>query len=187
MKIMSHQKQVYFNANHSTITTDSYNLSMLVASCKKLVKADRLQKRDLGGSIEGTISINGCRTRQTCGIFLSQIHLSNGYAQKWADLSKAELVTRLISRNKPSNRTNKASRFIAVVETLSHPLGYGKSHLLIAIKRLSQMFYKFLFTGSRLRITVFANNLAEAYKRLPLSQTQPVLIARLPVQGGIYA
>lgn len=55
------------------------------------------------------------------------------------------------------------------------------------LMELSQMFYKFLFTGSRLRITVFANNLAEAYKRLPLSQTKPVLIARLPVQGGVYA
>ncbi|WP_236941017.1 ash family protein [Frederiksenia canicola] len=52
---------------------------------------------------------------------------------------------------------------------------------------LSQMFYKFLFTGSRLRITVYARTLAEAYKRLPLSQSKPVLIARLPVQGGVYA
>lgn len=68
---MSHQKQVYFNANHSTITTDSYNLSMLVASCKKLVKADRLQKGDLGGSIESTISFNADRKRYLSGIFFT--------------------------------------------------------------------------------------------------------------------
>lgn len=186
MKNFTTRLQRDITTNHPIFLTNRSKLWVFVKVCKKSLGTDRLQKGDLGGSIESTISINGCRTRQTCGIFLSQIHFSKGVGI-FTTPSKAELVTRLISRNKPSNRTNKASRFIAVVETLSHPLGYGKSHLLIAIKRLSQMFYKFLFTGSRLRITVFANNLAEAYKRLPLSQSKPVLIARLPVQGGIYA
>ncbi|MGX2948076.1 ash family protein [Frederiksenia canicola] len=370
MKIMSHQKQVYFNANHSTITTDSYNLSMLVASCKKLVKADRLQKGDLGGSIESTISFNADRKRYLSGIFLPAISQSYGITTPEV---YSELAVRATRRTKTGNRTNNADCLKAVVEPLPHPIEavsfnhkltrtfkmlfkfllLGEKRLTVRIRakseaearqciqftspaiciarfsdnltacsanslhetgkpctkdaiflarnvqpteqktilhplaligysapviaksiasreklnnlhmandstpltraffvrslrtpkenaflknkersflsmvgrigqrlgvgcvpyvavshpdtlyrpavrskavdiknlhmELSQMFYKFLFTGSRLRITVFANNLAEAYKRLPLSQSKPVLIARLPVQGGVYA
>ncbi|MDO9950978.1 ash family protein, partial [Glaesserella parasuis] len=43
---------------------------------------------------------------------------------------------------------------------------------------LSKMFYTFLFIHSRLRISVFANSLTEAYSRLPKSDIKPLLIAR---------
>ena len=35
MKIILHQKQVYFNANHRTITTDNGTLSIVAEYCKK--------------------------------------------------------------------------------------------------------------------------------------------------------
>ncbi|MDO9831098.1 ash family protein [Glaesserella parasuis] len=54
---------------------------------------------------------------------------------------------------------------------------------------LSKMFYTFLFIHSRLRISVFANSLTEAYSRLPKSDVKPLLIARKSsrVKGGLYA
>lgn len=54
---------------------------------------------------------------------------------------------------------------------------------------LSKMFYTFLFIHSRLRISVFANSLTEAYSRLPKSDIKPLLIARKSsrVKGGLYA
>ena len=78
-----------------------------------------------GGSIEGTTTYEGNRNPYSSGIFLPQIYLSNGYAQKWADLSKAEFVEWLISGNKASNRTNNANLSYEVVETIPHPLQGG--------------------------------------------------------------
>lgn len=51
----------------------------------------------------------------------------------------------------------------------------------------SQMLYTFLFIHSRLRISVFANSLTEAYSRLPTSNIKPLLIARKSAKGGAYA
>ncbi|MCT8554597.1 ash family protein [Glaesserella parasuis] len=52
---------------------------------------------------------------------------------------------------------------------------------------LSKMFYTFLFIHSRLRISVFANSLTEAYSRLPKSDIKPLLIARKSqAKGGVY-
>lgn len=52
---------------------------------------------------------------------------------------------------------------------------------------LSKMLYTFLFIHSRLRISVFANSLTEAYSRLPTSNIKPLLIARKSAKGGVYA
>ena len=52
---------------------------------------------------------------------------------------------------------------------------------------LSKMLYTFLFIHSRLRISVFANSLTEAYSRLPTSNIKPLLIARKSAKGGAYA
>ncbi|MGX2966958.1 hypothetical protein ACWIW6_02715 [Ursidibacter sp. B-7004-1] len=82
-----------------------------------------------GGSIESTTTYEGNRNPYSSGIFLPQIYLSNGYAQKWADLSKAEFVEWLISGNKASNRTNNANLSYEVVETIPHPLQGGNSLL----------------------------------------------------------
>ncbi|MDG6481363.1 hypothetical protein QAZ15_11645, partial [Glaesserella parasuis] len=46
------------------------------------------------------------------------------------------------------------------------------------LTEFSQMFYTFLFIHSRLRISVFANSLTEAYSRLPKADIKPLLIAR---------
>ncbi|WP_235684976.1 ash family protein [Glaesserella parasuis] len=52
---------------------------------------------------------------------------------------------------------------------------------------LSKMFYTFLFIHSRLRISVFANSLTEAYSRLPKADIKPLLIARKSqAKGGVY-
>lgn len=50
---------------------------------------------------------------------------------------------------------------------------------------LSAMIYKFLFTGSRFRIAVYANSLNEALARLPKAHQRPVLISR--IKGVAYA
>lgn len=86
------------------------------------------------GSIASTNAINGNRTRKTCGFFTPQIHIKG-----LLTLSKAEFVARSIRRTKAEFiRTNKASRFIAVVEALSHLLQVGKSFT-NTIKRLPTM------------------------------------------------
>lgn len=83
----------------------------------------RLKKSDSVGSIAGTITTNGNRTRKTCGFFIPQILLIGLLIQ-----SKAEFVTRSIRRTKAEFlRTNKASRLVAVVEALSHLKQVGKS------------------------------------------------------------
>ncbi|WP_158074920.1 hypothetical protein [Rodentibacter sp. Ppn85] len=47
------------------------------------------------------------------------------------------------------------------------------------------MIYKFMFTGSRLRVAVYANSLNEALTRLPKSHHRPALVSR--VKGACYA
>lgn len=49
----------------------------------------------------------------------------------------------------------------------------------------SSMIYKFLFTGSRFRIAVYANSLNEALARLPKANQRPVLVSR--IKGACYA
>ncbi|OOF88324.1 hypothetical protein BKG94_07270 [Rodentibacter ratti] len=49
----------------------------------------------------------------------------------------------------------------------------------------SSMIYKFLFTGSRFRIAVYANSLNEALARLPKANQRPVLVSR--IKGGAHA
>ena len=73
------------------------------------------------GSIESTTTIEGNRNPYQCGIFLSQIPF-NGYGEEPHTYQQAEFAVQMISRNKAEFiRTNKASRSIAVVESVSHP------------------------------------------------------------------
>ncbi|WP_373100579.1 MULTISPECIES: hypothetical protein [Pasteurellaceae] len=86
-----------------------------------------LIKSAVMGSICGTTTVNGHRTRKTCGFFIPQIPF-NGYEPTAHTLSFIEFVARSIRRNKAEYiRTNKASRLTAVVEALSHLLQVGKS------------------------------------------------------------
>lgn len=79
----------------------------------------------IASSIQGTTSVDANRKRYSSGIFLSQIPFIGRFC-----LSEIiEFAVRLINRNKASNRTNKVSRSIAVVETVSHPTK-GGTHIL---------------------------------------------------------
>ena len=74
------------------------------------------------GSIESTTTIEGNRNPYQCGIFLPKIH-SLHVPKKLGTLSYIEFAVQMISRNKAEFiRTNKASRSIAVVESVSHPI-----------------------------------------------------------------
>ncbi|HDR1133668.1 TPA: hypothetical protein QB304_001880 [Pasteurella multocida] len=79
-------------------------------------------------SIQGTTSVDANRKRYSSGIFLSQIPFKSRLS-KFGLVSFIEFAVRLINRNKASNRTNKVSRSIAVVETVSHPTKCG-THIL---------------------------------------------------------
>ena len=73
------------------------------------------------GSIESTTTIEGNRNPYQCGIFLPKIH-SLHVPKKLGAVSYIEFAVQMISRNKAEFiRTNKASRSIAVVESVSHP------------------------------------------------------------------
>ncbi|TFF00394.1 hypothetical protein E3U35_11665, partial [Histophilus somni] len=77
-----------------------------------------------------------------------------------------------------STRTNNASRFFAVVETLLHPLGNSNSHLLN--KETIKMLFKFiLFLGeNRLKLAIRANSEQQARQLLNL-QSNALFIARI--------
>lgn len=80
-----------------------------------------LPKCEDTGSIESTTAIEGNRNPYQCGIFLPKIH-SLHVPKKLGALSYIEFAVQMISRNKAEFiHTNKASRSIAVVESVSHP------------------------------------------------------------------
>ena len=84
-------------------------------------KNHSLPKCEDAGSIESTTTIEGNRNPYQCGIFLPKIH-SLHVPKKLGALSYIEFAVQMISRNKAEFiRTNKASRSIAVVESVSHP------------------------------------------------------------------
>lgn len=91
------------------------------------VQNHSLQSFVMMGSICGTITVTGHRTRKTCGFFVSQIPFKGLLHPE-----NIEFAVRLISRDKAEYiRTNKASRVTAVVETVSHLLAiYPFNHLL---------------------------------------------------------
>lgn len=151
------------------------------------IKFSVLPKNQSAVSIGDTTTKNGYRTRKTCGIFLPQIPIINGLSLL-SSICLSEFVARLISGNKASTRTNNASRFFAVVETLLHPLGNSNSHLLTTNKRKIKMLFKFiLFLGkNRLKLAIRANSEQQARNLLNL-KSNALFIARINDKGGIYA
>ena len=96
------------------------NLTLAVRSPLS-VNNHSLPKCEDAGSIENTTTIEGNRNPYQCGIFLPKIH-SLHVPKKLGALSYIEFAVQMISRNKAEFiRTNKASRSIAVVESVSHP------------------------------------------------------------------
>ncbi len=150
------------------------------------IKFSVLQKNQSAVSIGDTTTKNGYRTRKTCGIFLPQIPIINGLSLL-SSICLSEFVARSIRRDKAEFiRTNKASRFFAVVETLLHPLGNSNSHLLN--KETIKMLFKFiLFLGkNRLKLSIRANTEQQARQQLNLTQHQAVFVARINTKGGLY-
>ncbi len=94
-----------------------------LAACSPIsVNNHSLPKCEDVGSIESTTTIEGNRNPYQCGIFLPKIH-SLHVPKKLGALSYIEFAVQMISRNKAEFiRTNKASRSIAVVESVSHPI-----------------------------------------------------------------
>ncbi|QEH21804.1 hypothetical protein FWK55_06255 [Histophilus somni] len=150
------------------------------------IKFSVLPKNQSAVSIGDTTTKNGYRTRKTCGIFLPQIPIINGLSLL-SSICLSEFVARSIRRDKAEFiRTNKASRFFAVVETLLHPLGNSNSHLLN--KETIKMLFKFiLFLGeNRLKLAIRANSEQQARNLLNL-KSNALFIARINDKGGIYA
>ena len=97
------------------------NNRTLAARFPLSVNNHSLPKCEDAGSIESTTTIEGNRNPYQCGIFLPKIH-SLHVPEKSGALSYIEFAVQMISRNKAEFiRTNKASRSIAVVESVSHP------------------------------------------------------------------
>ena len=97
------------------------NNRTLAARFPLSVNNHSLPKCEDVGSIESTTTIEGNRNPYQCGIFLPKIH-SLHVPKKLGALSYIEFAVQMISRNKAEFiRTNKASRSIAVVESVSHP------------------------------------------------------------------
>lgn len=128
------------------------------------VQNNRLSNAIDVASIERTTTNNGRRTRQTCGFFVSQIPFKGLLRPE-----NVEFAIRLISRNKPSNRTNKASRLFAVVETVSHLSAIFPFH---SLTKQTTMLYKFLCLDREATtfhtqiLTVQADNENEAHWQL---------------------
>lgn len=102
-----------FNTNRDAIATDGDNISQ-TAECAENPDFTNGENRR---TICGTTTNNGYRTRQNCGFFVSQIYPNHGLT---TPVIHSEFAVRLISRNKAETiRTNKASRLLAVVETVS--------------------------------------------------------------------
>ncbi|WP_244238710.1 ash family protein [Actinobacillus indolicus] len=104
-------------------------------ACQTPEQNNRLPKASRYGYDDCTTkTVTGYRTCKICDFFVSQISQNHGIT---TPVIYSEFAVRLISRDKPSNRTNKASRVTAVVETVSHPLAiYPFNHLLNTVTNM---------------------------------------------------
>lgn len=147
------------------------------------IKFSVLPKNQSAVSIGDTTKHEGRRNPYLRGIFLSKFYLSIGEQR----LKSIEFAIRLISRNKPSNRTNKASHSCMVVETLSHPINRGDANHLLTKHETIKMLFKFILLGKRrLKLSIRANSEQQARNLLNL-QSNALFIARINDKGGIYA
>lgn len=174
----NYQEQIVFihanNAENARLTAQQTEKGQFMRNFR-LSQNQRLQNQSGLSSIFGTTkNTNGNRTRQICGFFVSQI--SRRLGGFIAPENYPNFAVRLISRNKAEFiRTNKASRLVSVVETVSHPFSG------ISFKSLTKiliMIYKFLSIQGkkRLKITIHANSKAEALSRIQWL-TNPLCIA----------
>lgn len=156
----------------------------IIHSQSKLSENDSLEKLKTLVYSELTTIFEGNRNPYPSGIFLSTFY----HSKQWQALKgvfhylKAELVAWAICGNKAQQRTNNASRSKTVVEPMLHPYR-GLQVLLTNFFEGISMLYTFFYTATRLKITIYAQTLAQAYARKPAGNA--VLVIRQ--KGGCYA
>lgn len=158
----------------------------IIHSQSKLSENDSLEKlKTLVYSELTTQTTSADRKRYLSGIFLSTFYHSK---QWYADTKgvfhylKAELVAWATFRNKAQQRTNKEASLVARVEPMLHPYTVLQILLTKLLEGIS-MLYTFFYTATRLKITIYAQTLAQAYARKPAGNA--VLVIRQ--KGGCYA
>ena len=151
----------------------------------KLSENDSLEKlKTLVYSEFTTQTTSADRKRYLSGIFLSTFY----HSKQWQALKgvfhylKAELVAWATFRNKAQQRTNKEASLVARVEPMLHPCTVLQILLTKLLEGIS-MLYTFFYTATRLKITIYAQTLAQAYARKPAGNA--VLVIRQ--KGGCYA
>ncbi|MDD0823880.1 host cell division inhibitor Icd-like protein [Mannheimia sp. AT1] len=107
-------------------------------ACQTPEQNNRLPNAGGCGYDESTTkTVTGNRTRKICDFFVSRIQQNHGNTTPEI---YSEFAVRLISRDKPSNWTNKASRVTAVVETVSHLLAiYPFNHSLKTVTNMKNL------------------------------------------------
>ena len=149
----------------------------------KLSENDSLEKlKTLVYSEFTTQTTSADRNRYSSGIFLSTFY----HSKQWQALKgvfhylKAELVAWATFRNKAQQRTNKEASLVARVEPMLHPCTVLQILLTKLLEGIS-MLYTFFYTATRLKITIYAQTLAQAYARKPAGNA--VLVIRQ--KGGL--
>lgn len=157
----------------------------IIHSQSKLSENDSLEKlKTLVYSEFTTQTTSADRKRYPSGIFLSTFY----HSKQWQALKgvfhylKAELVAWATFRNKAQQRTNKEASLVARVEPMLHPYTVLQILLTKLLEGIS-MLYTFFYTATRLKITIYAQTLAQAYARKPAGNA--VLVIRQ--KGGCYA
>ena len=155
----------------------------IIHSQSKLSENDSLGKlKTLVYSELTTQTIDGHRNRYLSGIFLPTFyHFKQWHADTKGVVHSLKLVTWAIERNK-ALCTNKLTCSMARVDPTLHPYTVQHSLLTKTIEGIS-MLYTFFYTATRLKITIYAQTLAQAYARKPAGNA--VLVIRQ--KGGCYA
>ena len=158
-----------------------------IHSQSKLSENDSLGKLKKLVYSELTTTKRGNRSPYTSGIFLSEFyHFKQWHGFTTGVIHSLKLVTRAIRGNKALS-TNNPSRLFAVVDPLLHLYRILFKSVLQALltkrKEGISMLYTFFYTATRLKITIYAQTLAQAYARKPAGNA--VLVIRQ--KGGCYA
>ena len=160
----------------------------IIHSQSKLSENDSLEKLKTLVYSEFTTTCEGNRNPYSSGIFLPEFyHFKQWHGFTTGVIHSLKLVTRATPRNKTGNRANKWGFSYEAVEPLLHLYRIlFKSVLQVLLLKTYEgisMLYTFFYTATRLKITIYAQTLAQAYARKPAGNA--VLVIRQ--KGGCYA
>ena len=154
----------------------------IIHSQSKLSENDSLEKLKTLVYSEFTTTYEGNRNPYLSGIFLPEFyHFKQWHGFTTGVIHSLKLVTRATRRNKTGNRANKAGFSYEAVEPLLHLFKSVKQVLLLKTYEGISMLYTFFYTATRLKITIYAQTLAQAYARKPAGNA--VLVIRQ--KGGL--